>query len=246
MISKFLKPFVWLGNRGGLFLTGALIVVAGIWGFVALADEVQEGDTLHFDRMVNHFFYSHPGPRLFQEAGRDITALGGITVLSLVIMAVLGYLLLNNLRAMCLLVIAATLGGLLLTTSLKRVIDRHRPAERQDSVIVFTQSFPSGHSALSASIYITLGGLLARTTKRRLLKFYYLALALCLTGLIGFTRVYLGAHYPTDVLAGWTVGLVWAIICWLTARELQRRHVVEDEDEKPTAETESDLESAAT
>jgi len=218
---------LWLGSRGGLFLAAILAIVAGVWGFIALADEVRDGDTGHFDRAANRFFYDHPGPRWVQDAGRDITALGGITVLALVVLAVAGYLLLTRRRGMLTLVVAATLGALLLTTGLKHVIDRPRPPLRHEGVIVYTTSFPSGHSALSACIYLTLGGLLGRASRRRTIEFYFLFLAATLTFLIGCSRVYLGAHFPTDVLAGWTVGLVWAIVCWLVARELQRRRVVE-------------------
>ena len=231
------RLLLWLGSRGGLFLAGVLIVVAGTWGFFALAGEVKEGDTGHFDRAVNQYFHDHPGPTFLQEAGRDITSLGGIIVITLVIAAVVGYLLLVGKYAMVVFVILATLGGLLLTVSLKHVIDRPRPAERSASVVVYTQSFPSGHSALSATVYLTLGGLLGRTTRQKRLKFYYLALALCLTGLIGCSRIYLGAHYPTDVLAGWTIGLVWSIFCWLVAVELQRRRVVEREEETASSES---------
>jgi undecaprenyl-diphosphatase len=225
------KIMVWLGRREGLLLAGVLVVVAGAWGFIALADEVRERGTPRIDHVLNQYCYYHPGPRWLQEAGRDLTALGGIAVLTLIVGAVAGYLLLNRLRGMVFLVIAATLGALLLTTSLKHVIDRDRPPERQAGVIVYTQSFPSGHSALSASIYLTLGGLLARTTNRRAIKLYFICIALLLTFLIGCSRVYLGAHYPTDVLAGWTVGLVWAIVCWITARELQLRRMVEPENQ---------------
>lgn len=231
MAGLFLKTIQWLGSRGGLFLFAVLVVVAGVWAFVALADELREGDLQHTDQMVNRFVHDHPGPLALQEAGRDVTSLGGITVLALVTAAVLGFLLLSRLYGMMVLVLVATLGGVGLTLSLKHVIDRPRPALRQESVIVYTQSFPSGHTMLSATVYLTLGGMLARTTRRRLLKFYFLAVALGLTFLIGVSRVYLGAHYPSDVLAGWCGGLVWAIFCWLVAQELQRRRVVESEGE---------------
>lgn len=223
--------FLWLGSRGGWFLAGVLVVIVGTWAFISLTDEVREGGTNRFDHRANAYFHDHPGPRWLQDGGRDITALGGVTVLSLVVIAVAGYLWLERKYGMMVLVIVATLGGLALTTSVKHVIDRPRPPQRQAGLITYTQSFPSGHSALSASVYVTLGSLLARTTPHRRLKFYFMSIALLLTGLIGCSRVYLGAHYPTDVLAGWTVGLVWAILCWLVARELQKRHVVEQEEE---------------
>ena len=84
---------------------------------------------------------------------------------------------------------------------------------------------------LSAITYLTLGALLARSHQRRALKVYFLLLAVLLTLMVGVSRVYLGVHWPTDVLAGWTAGAVWALLCWLVARRLQRRHSLELEAE---------------
>ena len=222
-------PIKWLGSRGGWFLTAALVIVVGIWGLIALTDSVREGHTQKFDDRINTWCVTHPGPKWLQESGRDLTALGGFTVLSLGVAAVAGYLLLSGKKGMTMLVIAASVGGVVLTTCLKHWIDRPRPALRQAGTLVFTRSFPSGHSALSAAVYLTLGALLARASTSRVLKFYYLCIALTLTTLVGLSRIYLGAHYPTDVLAGWTIGLVWSLLCWMVARELQRRRVVEPE-----------------
>ena len=124
-----------------------------------------QGDTQLFDRPPTNYFHDHPGSRELQEAGRDITALGGVAVLTLMVAAVVGYLMLTRKYAMMVFVIIATLGGLLLTVSLKHVIDRDRPPNRADSGVVYTQSLPTGHTPLSASTYFTLGGLLGRNTQ---------------------------------------------------------------------------------
>jgi undecaprenyl-diphosphatase len=172
------------------------------------------------------------GPRWLQECGRDITALGGVTVLTLVTFSVAGYLLMARKFHAMWLVLIATFGGLIVSSILKRSFERGRPDIVPHLSHVYTSSFPSGHSMLSAVVYLTLGSLLARLAPGYAVKIYFIALALVLTFLVGVSRVYMGVHYPTDVLAGWTAGLVWAILCWLVARYLQRRGTVENDDEQ--------------
>src|SRR5207302_4145258 len=123
--------------------------------------------------------------------------------------------------------LVATLGGFLISGLLKNHYERPRPAVVPHLSYVYSSSFPSGHSMLSAVIYLTLGSLLARLAERRRLKIYCVAVAMLLTFLVGVSRVYLGVHYPTDVLAGWAAGLAWAVLCWLVTRYLQRHGAVE-------------------
>jgi undecaprenyl-diphosphatase len=210
----------------------ALLVVVGVWGFVELAGDVLEGDT----RALDHWFFKAlrdpedpawpRGPRWMVEIGRDITALGSSMVLALVTAAVVGFLLLQRkYGAMWFVVITTTSGGLL-SHILKELFARERPPP-VPFVWVSSPSFPSGHAMLSAVVYLALGILLARIEPRPLLKAYFLGGMMALTFLVGLSRVYLGVHYPTDVLAGWTVGLVWGLLCWLAAWYLQRRGAVE-------------------
>ncbi|MBC8108515.1 MAG: phosphatase PAP2 family protein [Anaerolineae bacterium] len=223
----------WLGERGFIVLMAMLIVVAGTWGFIELAGEVTEGETQQVDErlvrvMRNPNDPADPvGPRWLEEAGRDVTALGGVLVLALMTATVVGYLFIDGKRRSALFVLFATAGGLILSTALKHFFDRPRPGAVPHLSYVYTSSFPSGHSMLSAAVYLTLGSLLMRFQPRRRLKIYFLFVATVLTVLVGISRVYMGVHYPTDVLAGWTAGLVWALICWLAARALQIHHVVE-------------------
>ena len=128
-----------------------------------------------------------------------------------------------------------------LSTLLKIGFDRPRPDLVPHEAIVYTASFPSGHAMLAAVVYLTLGALLARVQPRRLLKLYLLGLAILLTVAVGASRVYLGVHWPTDVVAGWAVGAAWALLCWAAALWLQRQGRVETDDpEAVAAETADD------
>ena len=230
MLSKALE---WLGRHEVILFVAVLVVVAGTWGFIALADLVSEGRTQSFDEWVLRSLRRPDnaampiGPDWLAEAARDITALGGVAVLLLVTLGVAGYLALDRKFAAMGFVLAAVAGGLVLSSVLKAAFDRPRPQVVPYLSQVYTSSFPSGHSMMSAVVYLTLGALLAHMVARRRLKFYFVAVALLLTGLVGVSRVHMGVHYPTDVLAGWTAGLVWATLCWLAARTLQRRGVIE-------------------
>jgi undecaprenyl-diphosphatase len=193
---------------------------------------VVEGETLKFDNAVLLMFRvpGHPetllGPLWLQEMGRDITSLGSFAVLGLIVIGVVGYLLMANNRATALLILISVLGGTAISTALKMGFDRPRP-DINATAHVFTASFPSGHSMLSAVTYLTLGALLARQVQQRWMKVYFLCAAIVLTGLVGISRLYLGVHYPTDVLAGWCVGAAWALLCTTIADLLQRRGSVE-------------------
>ncbi|HEY7089937.1 MAG TPA: phosphatase PAP2 family protein [Tepidisphaeraceae bacterium] len=229
MIGK-LRNF--LDEAGGLVLLAMLLVVGGTWGFIKLLGEVKEGDTQRFDDWAVQTLVQWHGPqyKMLEEVGRDITALGGIPVLVLSTLGVVGFLLMiRNYGAMWL-VIVATVGGLIISSILKYLIDRPRPHFGTQLSNVYTTSFPSGHSMMSAVVYLTLGSLMANVVSQWRLKLYIIFLALLVTFLVGVSRVYMGVHWPTDVLAGWTAGLVWAILCWLLARQLRRRGAIEQVD----------------
>jgi undecaprenyl-diphosphatase len=219
-----------LATRHGRTLLAVLAIVLGVWGLISLTDTVQEGRSQKFDMRVILWFVHHPGPAWLADMARDVTALGGVAVLTLVTLAVVGYLMIARKRGAAILVIVAVTGGLLIGSLLKHFIDRDRPPREFQTTYVFTHSFPSGHSMLSAVTYLTLGALLAQVMKGRVLKLYFITMALILTFLVGLSRIYLRLHWPTDVLAGWTAGLVWAILCLLVARLLQQKGAVEKED----------------
>jgi undecaprenyl-diphosphatase len=231
--SSGFRPLTWLGGHEKTVLIALACVVAGVWGFALLADEVLEGGTQTFDRKILLAFRQSDtleplGPPSVQEGARDITALGGTTVLTLVTAIAAGFLALDGKKHMALFICGSVLGGVAVGTILKDVFHRPRPDLVPISIYVSGASFPSGHSMMSAVTYLTLGALLARSQERRRLKAYFLLVAMLLTFAVGVTRVYLGVHWPTDVLAGWTAGSVWALLCWLTARWLQLRRTLED------------------
>jgi undecaprenyl-diphosphatase len=210
----------------------ALVVVAGLWAFMELAGDVLEGDTQAVDRWLVQLLRSpeNPewplGPRWLVEVARDVTAFGSSAVVALLTGSVVGYLWLQRKYGALWFVVLATVGGGLLSRLLKVLFARERP-EPVPCIWVSSPSFPSGHAMLAAIVYLTLGILLARIEPRPLLKAYFLGLMMLLTFLVGISRVYLGVHYPTDVLAGWTVGLVWGLLCGLVAWYLQRHGTVE-------------------
>jgi undecaprenyl-diphosphatase len=236
-IVRVLKDYSPSSRRELTTLVLLLVVFAAGWSFFEIAGEVLEGDTQVLDRRVvlsmrEASDLSDPlGPRWLEEFGRDVTALGGMGVLGFFALATVAYLFLDRKPHAALFVLVAVFGGMLLSTVLKEVIDRPRPDLVPHGQHVYTKSFPSGHSMLSAVTYLTLGALLARLQKRRSLKLYALALAIFLSLAIGVSRVYLGVHWPTDVLAGWSAGAAWAVLCWVIARVLQQRGQVEQEPE---------------
>ncbi len=228
-----LQAFRSLRDRVGrteLTVLAAILLPAGLLAaFIALASEVIEGEMLGFDKAVllalrNPADPGDPlGPAWREMVMKDITSLGSVTVLTLVTLAAASYLLIARNRGATLLVIAAVGGGTLLSNLLKYAFARPRPDVVAHSVEVATTSFPSGHAMLSAVTYLTLGALLASFAAERRRKAFILGLAVLLTVAVGISRVYLGVHYPTDVLAGWAVGAAWAMLCVGVSWWLRRR-----------------------
>jgi undecaprenyl-diphosphatase len=204
-----------------LFLAALFIAVGLVLAFGQIAEEMLEGDSVAFDRKILFALrdpadLSNPlGPPWLEEAARDITALGSYTVLCLVVGAAAIYLAMTRKRGAALWLVASVIAGATLSTLLKIGFDRPRPDLVVHAARVFTSSFPSGHAGLSAVAYLALGSLLASAEPRRALRMYFMALALLLTFAVGISRIYLGVHYPTDVLAGWCFGAAWAILCVL-------------------------------
>jgi undecaprenyl-diphosphatase len=217
-----------------IWILVAFFTIAGLLlVFGHIAEEVFEGDAAKFDETILLAFRSPNGtlgpigPPWVEEAARDVTALGSYTILSIIFFAVLSYLLMAQQRAAAFWVFAAVSGGVVLSNLLKLAFERPRPDLVPPAVRVFSSSFPSGHATLSAITYLTLGALLASLHPSLRFKTYFLGLAALLTILVGISRIYLGVHYPTDVIAGWCVGAAWAAFCWCIFRWLKSRGQIE-------------------
>lgn len=210
----------------------ALALVAAVagatWFLAALTDEVLEGGTRAVDRAVLLALRSPGdrgdplGPAWLEVMMRDFTALGGIGVLTLVTLAALGYAALLRRWRVAVTILVSVGGGVVLSTLAKHLIDRARPELVPHAVEVSSASFPSGHSMMAATVYFTLAALAMQFQTRRGSQVYLVGVAVVLTGVVGWSRIYLGVHWPTDVVAGWTVGALWALLVWFAVEGLQR------------------------
>ncbi|MBN8998928.1 MAG: phosphatase PAP2 family protein [Rhizobiales bacterium] len=212
-----LREFIPLA---ALFVPAALVL-----GFVLLGNEVREGETLRFDETIlvalrTPTDLADPiGPHWLELAMKDTTSLGSTTVLTFIAVVSIIYLLLARKRGTALLLLLSVGGGTLLSSLLKIAYNRPRPELVAHIVDVSTASFPSGHAMMSAITYLTLGALLASVEPNPRLKMFLMGVAFFLTLAVGLSRVYLGVHYPTDVLAGWVLGSGWAMT-WLGVSRL--------------------------
>ena len=227
MKAYFIKAWKNSGRKEFILLLSTVAACLCLWMFVEIAEEVGEGDHVGFEARIMKSMRQpdHPellrGPERLAVAARDVTALGGATATLLMIGLTLGYLLLNSRFVVAVFISVSVGGGFLLSLALKHFFTRTRPEIVPHLMPELSSSFPSGHSMSSAVVYITLGALLARAAPRWLDKVYLVGAALLVSGLIGVSRVAMGVHYPTDVLAGWVAGTGWALICWTMAYWLQ-------------------------
>lgn len=207
---------------------GAIAAAALLGGFGLIADAVTDGDTFNVDNAVLMALRTpgNPadpiGPAWFEEAVRDVTALGSFSVLGILVIVAFAYLLLAGKQRTGWFMVFAVVGGTIISTVLKMLFDRPRP-DLTGVADVFTASFPSGHATVSAVVFLTIGAMLAETTPERRLQLFFIGVAVALTVLVGLSRIYLGVHYPTDVLAGWSLGAAWALLCTTAAHFLRER-----------------------
>ena len=204
---------------------GALFAGAtALWAFIGISEEVGEGETGKIDTAL--LLALHPGgttsdltqPRWLWELARDITGLGSAWVLGLIVTATCAYFLMTGRQRAAFFVLTATSVSWGTNLLLKQHFNRPRPTLIAHDLYVTSSSFPSGHAMISATVYLTLGALLSEMTAGRGQKLYILCVATLLSTLVGVSRVYLGVHWPSDVLAGWAAGSAWALGAWSIAQ----------------------------
>ncbi|WP_448663255.1 phosphatase PAP2 family protein [Sphingomonas sp. CJ20] len=210
-------------------MVAAAAIAALLAALVWLGHELNEGDAAAFDRaiMLAMRVPGHPeqpiGPAWLPSAVRDITALGSSTVLTMVVAMTALFLALRGRWKSTMLVLAATTLGAVAVTVVKALVGRARPDLIDRLMAETSNSFPSGHAANSAIVYLTLATLLFPVVQERRMRAFLLCAALALVGMIGISRLYLGVHWPSDVLAGWALGSAWALLWWAIELRVIRR-----------------------
>jgi undecaprenyl-diphosphatase len=208
-------------------LVAVALATGGVYAFLELADDMAEGETQALDRRLilalrNPGDLNDPiGSHNVEEAVRDITALGGTTLVVLVtLVGVLSFAFHRRYRHALVLAVTVLLATIANGTT-KALFGRPRPDLVPHEVFVYSGSFPSGHSTMAAATYLTLAMLIASLEPRRRTKALVYGLACVVLVGVGFSRIYLGVHWPSDVLAGWCLGAVWALAAWLVLRVLR-------------------------
>jgi undecaprenyl-diphosphatase len=232
MLSKETPNKSVLTTETSVFLK-VFAAVTCAWIFVKLAEKTRKGHTDEIDNQILRSLRRPEdpaipiGPAWLPEVARDITALGSGVGLSLVSTVLVGFLCLHRRFRAAGYLIASLGSGMLACQLLKEFFVRRRPTVVPHLTSFDPESFPSGHSMGSALVYLTLGGIISRQVRGKIAKLYFLSVALTIAVLVGISRLYLGVHYPTDVLAGWAAGSLWSSACSQAARWLQRRGAVE-------------------
>jgi undecaprenyl-diphosphatase len=163
------------------------------------------------------------GPMWFQDMVRDVSALGSTFVLTFVVVVVAGYLWIVDAPQKAAFLVVAVALGTLLNRLLKLAVGRPRPDIVAHATYVSNESFPSGHAANSAIVYLVLGMMLARVEANYTAKVFIFSVCVLTTLMVGMSRMYLGVHWPSDVIAGWLVGGLWALLSWYVLVRLQPR-----------------------
>ena len=224
----------------GIFLvSGTAIAVVFTWAFSALAEHVRKGSTQPFDDAIMRWVGAHQTAWL-ESVMLEITALGTGTVVGMIVLIAGLFLWLNHHRHSAVLLIVATLGGMVLDNLLKIGFNRPRPQIFEWGTHAVSSSFPSGHAMSSVIVYGTVAYLAARLQRNVHARVLTFVIATIIIVMISTSRVYLGVHYPSDILAGFLIGTAWAGFCMavLEAAQLYAKHNAPQllADERPAAE----------
>lgn len=200
-----------VGVVGFELLAGLAVLTGGAWIFGWMAEDLAEGDT-RVDNRVADWLHGHatPGWTTFFE---NVTRLGNLTVLVAVVVIAAVVLARRRWITELQLLLLAAIGAEILTVGLKLGFERERPFFADPLATESTYSFPSGHASVSLAVYGTLGFISARHLATRRNQVAVLAGATALVLLIGFSRLYLGVHFLTDVIAGFSIGVAWVALC---------------------------------
>lgn len=221
VIRNVLQRLRQLRWRGFTLLLSWATVAGGLWIFLVLTEEVLGKDTHEVEKRIMLALRNPDdlhrliGPSWLEHAAVNLTALGSVSVLTLLVVLVAGYFLVTRQFVSAALLAIASLGGTIISHVLKQLVARDRPDVVPHLARIHDPSFPSGHSLLSTVIFLTIAVILAHSVPDRRAKVYLVFSALLLAFIVGLTRILIGVHYPSDVLAGWTIGAVWAVLCWL-------------------------------
>lgn len=209
------SPSLWKWNVAFLIFSLVLVVMT--------ATKVSNG----FDEAVFRFLGtvkdSALGAGWIIEVARDITALGSVTVLIAITLIVLGYMLMHKNVYAASFLASSAFGAIIVSHTLKKLFERARPGTDLHLTQVFTSSFPSAHAMDAASVYTALALVLAGVQHQRHSRRFTLYVAATMIFVIGFSRIYLGVHWPVDVMAGWSAGIVWTLSCYMLACHWARK-----------------------
>jgi len=206
LISKIAKRL--LERLTPPLLVGLVSAVVSLVLFAALADEMLEGDTRQFDNAVRFFVHAHSSPML-TAIMQFFTLLGSPLSVTIIAAASCGALWYNGHPRRAALIAITTVGGSLQMWVLKMAFHRQRPEPFFDTRLPASYSFPSGHSLMSFCLCGAGAALFAANQKKRWVRVVIWTVALVIAGSIGYSRIYLGVHYPSDVLAGYLGAIVW-------------------------------------
>jgi undecaprenyl-diphosphatase len=206
----------------------AAVVAFAAWAFLSIAGEVREGEIEAFDRALLLWFrdpadLAQPiGPAWLEIAMVDLTTLGGTAVLITLVLSVAGFMLVGGMAGPAAFTVLSIAGGTAFSQLLKWIYDRPRPDLVEHLTVIQTASFPSGHATMATIVYLTLAAMVVRLVDTTAQRAYVMTVAIGICIVVGISRVFLGVHWPSDVLAGWALGAAWACCSWLVVAGLRR------------------------